>query len=119
VVLACFLLPVPDKWRRHKPTAGMIGTVVGGTYGLFVWVQALTGGLDQAGFVFPKEPDAFAFILGIAGFASIFLTGWVLVAKYGLKRDIDLGEAQEQILVASAGVGILMLVLTSRLHLPK
>jgi hypothetical protein len=103
---------------RHENTADMLGAVIGGGYGLFVWIQALTGGLDQAGFFLPRDPDLFGFVLGVGGLAALFMTVWALIARHIVGRDIDLGDRQRLIVVASAGVGILMWVLTSGLHLP-
>jgi hypothetical protein len=78
---------LPESLKRHKTSVSLILVVLGGAYGLVVWVQALMGDIEQPGRLFSQEPRAYEVVLGPAGLMGLIGAGYGLFRRWVLREE--------------------------------
>lgn len=60
----------------------LAASVLGGLYGLAIWIQALIGAIEVPGFFQARDPDPLSFIAVNAGCVIFCLSACVLIAHF-------------------------------------
>jgi hypothetical protein len=103
-------------WRTHSATITLCATVLGGLGGLVIWVLALTGAIEQAGFFLPKKADPLTFVTGVTGLVALAGGATLIWLRVRMGPSIDVDVWPKRTVLLGFVIAVVVYVSAPSLH---